>query len=580
ARAVVALAVLSSCSDAERRLPLELERGSASGFDLLLVTLDTMRADRLGAYGYAEAKTPTLDRLAREGLRFETALSPVPLTLPAHATILTGLDPASHGVRHNGVFELDTSHRTLAEALRSRGYRTAAFVSSFVLDSRYGLGGGFETYDDRVDSGAGASFGALESERSASQVTDAAMEWIEKRPGDSPSFLWVHYYDAHFPYAGSYDEEIASVDSQMGRLLSSLEENARPILVVAVGDHGESLGEHREKTHGKLLYDATQKVPWILWAPSLLKGPLVVEDVVGLADVAPTILDLLGLEVPTEIDGESLLRTDGEDRLFYLETLAPYLDHGWAPLHGMRSRRAKYIDAPKAEYYDLENDPGERTNLFGSSAARSTELLKSALDRKLERSEAPADPVREVDPEELRRLQSLGYLAGAGPAPSGELPDPKDMMPVLQLLEEAEASRQAGRIEDAIEKVERARKGAPGDLQALQQLGILYAYRGRFGEAGELFRECLAVKKDPNVTILLANVLRESGRAAEGRKLVEEEIEASPDHGGLLVTLGDFFAAEGRAAEALTWYRRAKEVDPYRASKLADSRILELRSRR
>ncbi len=265
-----------------------------------------------------------------------------------------------------------------------------------------------------------------------------------------------------------------------------------------------------------------------------------------------------------------------------METLAPYLDNGWSPLHGIRSPSAAYILAPSPEYYDLRSDPGETKNLFGSEAAETLEGLKDALAAKLgnESPEAIARESRAVGPDELRRLQSLGYLGGAGPVKPTGLPDPKDMMPVLELLEQAESARRAGKLDEALERAERASRGAPDDLQVLQELGILYALAGRFDEAESALRRYLDTKLNPNVTILLANVLREKGNAAEGRALLEKEVEKEPDHGGLLVTLGDFAAAEGRPSEALRLYQRAKEVDPVRASALADARIFELRSRR
>jgi len=583
--AVLLLMLAWSCSGPSR-LPLDVEPGAASGYDVVLLTIDTLRADRLGSYGYPQAKTPTLDRLANEGVRFENAISPAPLTLPAHASVLTGLEPPTHGVHHNGIFRLDESRTTLAEILKSGGYTTAAFVSSFVLDPRYGLAQGFDVYDGRVEPKGSPSLVALESERGAAAVTDAALAWLREPARSSPFLLWVHYYDPHAPYeppAGferGYDGEIAYVDSEVARLVEALEDSDR-VLLVMVGDHGESLGEHREATHSRLLYDATQRVPWILWSPSLLGSPRVIEDVVGLVDVTPTLLDLLGSPA-SEMDGRTLLRSEGSERPVYMESLAPYLDNGWAPLHGMRSRTAKYISAPKPEAYDLARDPGETKNLFGSFPE--AEALAGALERKMGGAPGLAaiqTRMQKVDPEELRRLQSLGYLGGPGPAAaSGELPDPKDMMPVIQLLEEAESDRRAGRIEDAIEKVERARKGAPKDLLVLQTLGILKALAGRFEEAESILREHLALKRSADVSIVLANVLRETGRAVEGKALLEREIAIEKDHGGILVALGDFLAAEGRPADALALYRRAKEVDPSRASALADARILELRTGR
>jgi arylsulfatase A-like enzyme len=576
--------------------PEPLSTGSAAGFHLVLITLDTTRADRLGAYGYEKAETPNLDRLAREGLRFEDAVSSAPITLVAHASMLTGLDPDHHGVRHNGEYRLDPSQATLAEVLRSNGYETAAFVSGFVLDARYGLAQGFDRYDDRTQAFPGQPFGGL-GERSAEAVTDAALEWLGKRDTSKPFFLWVHYYDPHAQYrppepyarkfAGSpYDGEIAYMDSQLGRLIAALEKTSPKLLVVVAGDHGESFGEHSEYTHGRLLYETTQRVPLFLWSPAAIPRPQVVDDaVVGLVDIFPTVTDLLSIHDEGKRDGVSLrLARNRPDRAIYMETMMAYLDNGWAPLHALRRREDKYIVAPRPEYYRLADDPKESANLAGKASARdSVEELSQALGKRLEgtTAQAIAASATKPDPESLRRLQSLGYLSGPGPlaASSGELPDPKDMIRILELAIESRSLRREGKLEEALQRARRARELAPRDLEVIEENALVYIEMNRLEDAEEALRAYAALKPNPNIYIMLAQILKETGRRPEGEALLQEAMRLEPDHGGVLITWGDFLAEQRKYGEALESYQRAKRVDPYRATEVADKRIVELRRR-
>jgi arylsulfatase A-like enzyme len=320
---------------------------------IVLVSIDTLRADHLGCYGAAFAHTPRLDALAAGGVRFANAISPAPLTLPSHTTLLTGLDPPEHGVRHNGVFRLTDDVPTLAEHLREAGFATAAFVAAYVLDRQFGLDRGFDRYDDRTSQPRYGRGMLTFPERPANEVVDAALEWLASAPGRF--FLWVHLYDPHAEYrppagfasafpARPYDGEIAFADFQVGRLLAALDQRFPDgrTLVVVTADHGESLGEHGEATHSHLVYDATQHVPLIVQGPGLPRGG-VVEDVVALRDVAPTVLDLLGVPPLPGATGRSLAEAVRggalEPRAAHVETLAPQLDWGWSPLLGLRTVR-------------------------------------------------------------------------------------------------------------------------------------------------------------------------------------------------------------------------------------------------
>ena len=404
---------------------------------VVVITLDTTRADRLSPYGFANVSLPALERLARDGVVFDRASSVAPLTLPAHASLFTGLLPPHHGVRDNGDPALADAHTTLAEILQARGFRTGAFVGSNVLNTDRGLQQGFDRYSDVPRTERRASGGG---QRRADQVVDEAIGWLEG-VGSSPFFLWAHLYDAHRPYDppepfGStyghdpYVGEIAFADSQVGRLLDALEQRnlLERTMVVVTADHGESLGAHGERDHGIFVYEDVIRVPLIIRAPGI--EPRRVGTVVRLTDVMPTILDALGLTVPP-MSGASLLsavraRRDAPDREAYAEALYPQR-FGWSPLHTLRSGRFKLIDAPRPELYDLELDPFEEENIYHQRpdvAQTMTTRLKSADFR----GAGPAAQQAGLSEELRMRLASLGYVASASrdASPPSTLPDPKD----------------------------------------------------------------------------------------------------------------------------------------------------------
>jgi arylsulfatase A-like enzyme len=332
------LAFLAGCSADPPRLA---EPGGAAGMNVLVVTVDTLRADRLGCYGHAGARTPTIDGLAGNWLRFERATTVSPITLPSHASIFTGLEVPNHGVRHNGTFRLSPDHTTLAERFSAAGYDTAAFVSAYVLERRFGLSQGFDKYDDRFDAhdpGPGSY-----PERPADRVTDRVIERLDSRgrASDRPFFAWIHYFDPHGPYEppapfdesfaeAPYDGEVAFVDRELGRLLRALDTHEET-LVVFTSDHGEGLGDHGEVTHADLIYDSTMRVPLIISNPRLFPGGEVVHDrLAATIDVVPTVVALVGLPGATgassPLDGVDLAAAPDDDRAVYLETLAPLLD--------------------------------------------------------------------------------------------------------------------------------------------------------------------------------------------------------------------------------------------------------------
>lgn len=417
----------------------------ASG--VVIVSLDTTRADRLPAYGFASVSTPTLDRLAREGVVFEDAESVAPLTLTAHTSLFTGLYPPHHGVRDNADAPLDRTTPVLAEMLRQRGFQTAAFVGSFVLARDRGLARGFDLYRDVQGSDA---HGERRRRRPGNEVVDEAVAWIDRLK--SQRFcLWIHLYDAHAPqalpltfrraYGDRYEGALAYMDSQLARVTDALERAHRleTTAIVVVGDHGESLGEHGEHEHGIFLYEGALHVPFILRAPGVaprrLRGP------VSLVDVMPTLLNLLGLESPPSIDGESLVPllhgSPPRDRAIYAESM--YAKRfGWSPLRMVRDGGLKYIDAPRPELYDLDSDPVEARDLAvarPSAVAALRESLRGlGSDRTIARRDSPA-----VQPEQFQLLASLGYVSG-GPSVDARTPDsgldPKDYIALFNAIRE------------------------------------------------------------------------------------------------------------------------------------------------
>ena len=577
-----------------------LSPGAARGANLVLVTLDTIRQDHLGAYGGKGVETPTLDRLASEGLRFASATTVAPVTLPAHASILTGLYPPRLGVGWNGGAALADDQTTLAERFAEAGYDTAAFVSAFVLDRRYGLAQGFATYDDRVES-SGTKFPSGVVERRADHTTDAALAWLAGRKPDRPYFLWVHYFDAHAAYlppepfatrfaAAPYDGEIAFVDRELGRLLAHLEPQGalERTAVVVIGDHGESLGEHGELTHSIFLYDATTEVPFLIRPPGkalpgAAGGGVVAEPAVSSVDLAPTVLDWFALPAFPVADGLALTRDlPAADRAIYLENRQVEFEFGWSALYALRRRADKYVAAPRPEYYDLAADPGEKTNLLAGLAPPAADALGrqlAALRRALpERVNDLAGAAATPDPEARRKLAALGYLSGGGPADSGFRPDPKDRVAVSRALIEFNEALGHGEFASAMKIFD----DLPADLQTDRSLllarGKLYARLGRLPEAESALRAYLRDGARPEPLLLLAQILILDRRLAEAAELLDRSEALLPGQGGVEIARGDLAIQERDFGAAEAAYRRAIALDPYRAGPSAGLRLRRLQA--
>ena len=463
----------------------------AEGPNVVLVTIDTLRADRVGAYGARDVATPTLDALAARGVLFEQAMAAVPLTLPSHASLLTGQYPATHGVRHNAIFVLGRETETLAERFSDAGYATAAVVGAAVLDPEFGLSQGFDVYDADMPTERASAAGFFE--RPAKEVTDAALAWLAQERGSF--FLWVHYYDVHAKYSPPepfktrfarhlYDGEAANVDHELGRLLAALETEKRlsNTLVAVTADHGEGLGEHGEESHTYFIYDSVLHVPLILAGPGVPAGRRVAR-VASNTGVAATLLALAGAKPLAKVDAGDLAPLWRDDPgaaasagagEAYAESLAGELDHGWAPIHAIRSDRFHYIRAPRPELFDVKTDPRQRHNLLPSEQP---ELLAAAKDGEA-RIEAllaggrALSPVA-VDAETRAQIEALGYVVPDGRAVKTGA-DPKDVHKLAGVAFDALALMFAKRFDESEQLAKKGLEVMPGSSQLHDILARLY----------------------------------------------------------------------------------------------------------
>lgn len=557
--------------------------------NVILITLDTTRWDRLGAYGDRSAQTPNLDRLAAEGVLFEEAITSAPLTLPAHSTLFTGLLPPRHGVRDNGGYVLDPRHPTLAKLLKDGGWNTGAFIGAFVLDGKWGLNQGFDTYHDKFDVSKYKKVSLGDVSRTAGEVVDQALPWLDQR-ADKRFFAWLHLYDAHSPYdppepfksrfsRQPYAGEIAYVDSQVGRVLQWLDTKGltERTIVVAVGDHGESLNEHREGTHGLFIYDATSRVPFIVRAPySRMKGRRV-RGTVRSEDLMPTVLEMVGRSGPPDIQGRSLTPLlSGEaatlDLDAYTESLYAFNHYGWSELKALRSGRFKYIATTKPELYDLDRDPGELTNLF--SARRSlADRMAAELDRLgKEEPQTHAGPSA-VDPETRERLAALGYIGSfsdAARAPGQQLPDPKDKIDIFNLMTSAQEANGKEAPESAIDRLRRVVVMDPNILDAWVMLGNEYFRKHDHQSALEQYKRALQIRPDYDLaTVNLAAAYRALGNFQAALLGYERYLQKDPKNAWVRYQMGEMF---------VDLKELDKAEDAFRQSLIDDTRVASARN--
>jgi arylsulfatase A-like enzyme/Tfp pilus assembly protein PilF len=527
------------------------------------VTIDTLRADRVGAYGHAGARTPSLDAVARAGARFERAFAAAPITLPSHASLLTGVNPPGHASRHNGM-RVGGATPTLAVRLRDTGFATAAFVAAFPLDRRFGLDAGFEVYSDRMPR---RPDGRSADERPGRLVVDEAIAWW-RHTESRRRFLWVHLFEPHAPYGdpaavparpvlARYDDEVAIADRELGRLLAAIAGSAAQTLLVVASDHGEAFGEHGEVAHSLFVYDTTLRVPLLLRGPGIPPG-LVVPDRVGLVDVAPTVTRLLqvpelqgdGTDLAPALNGRALPPRD-----LYAESFAPLLDFGWSPLRSLRSGRWKAIEAPRPELYDVSGDPGEARDVAAHERVLDDLLARLA---KLGPPEMTFSPT--MDAEARSRLSALGYVQGGGGRRDAKA-DPKDRR--------AEAARMAlavsGEVrgEDLLALLQAIVRDDPGNGQARLRLGygLLEAGRPREAEAHFLAAiEAAVPSADPYLG--LAVCLGRRGAAAQALEVLRKAEAAEPGNPVVLANIGIAEAQRSRWGEAVSAFDAALAIDP------------------
>ena len=558
--------------------------------NVILLTLDTLRADHLACYGYSDVKTPNLDSLARRGVLFEQAATNSPLTLPAHCSILTGMYPTYHGVRINGNTALNEEQMTIAEVLSAQGYQCGAFIGAFVLDGRWGLKQGFQHYDDHFDLKKYKHIDLGAVQRPGNEVIDAALDWLEEQKS-TPFFAWIHLYDPHTPYeppepylseygprglTGLYDGEIAFMDEQIGRCLSWLENNRldESTILILVGDHGEGLGSHGEGTHGYFIYDYAIHVPLIIVTPFEGLRGVRVSSQVRVVDIFPTLMEIAAVIPPAETHGRSLLPLmfrpqKKEDGFAYAESMSPNLQFGWSSIHSLRTTQYKYIDTPKAELYDLTRDPDEQTNLLRQYPDIAREM-KDTLDRLMEETSrgAPTPQAANLDKETIEKLSALGYIGApvATKKASGEagpLADPKDKFPVFQAITAAGAMVLEQKYSEAVVKLESALQEEPMIPQALLVLSACYVELGRTEEAKAKLD--LLLKENPEnipALISMANILLEERKDEDVIALCKQALSVDERSSQAQMLIGEIYLGQLKYSEALPYLEKGVEIQP------------------
>ena len=585
--AILLLTLAPGCVSREPVLPLQ--SGGLRGGNVLLVTVDTLRRDRLGAYGNGQGLTPTLDRLSASGIRYTHAFSHAPMTLPAHTSILTGRTPHTHGVHANGSFRLDAGIPTLATVLKRSGYRTGAFVGAFVLDARFGLNQGFDDYDDRYPHQTDAATFRV-ADRRAAEVVKAAGDWILPNPQSpipNPWFAWVHLFDPHTPYdapaeyrAGRspYDAEVAYTDAMLGQLVERLEaaHALDRTVIVVTADHGESLGDHGETTHGLFAYDSTLAVPLIVSGATVGRG--LVHEPVGHADLLPTILDLVGVAAPANVDGQSLVNPPAVDRAVYFEALEANLTRGWAPLTGVVSGDWKYIDLPLPELYDLKGDPGEWHNIVEVDGAR-RDTLRRALAQLTTSRQAVAAPAG-VDADAAARLRSLGYTAAsAAPRPQqySAADDPKQLVALNERFNTALEAFNAGRPGVALAAFLALLRERQDFITARMSAATVLITSNRAAEAIALLRSAPAAQTAaPEILTKLGAALQRAGDLKGAAAAFERSRASGNQNPEIFNDLGVVYAQLGRVDEARAMFQELLRLDPNAAGTWTNLGLAEL----
>ncbi len=552
--------------------------------NVVVITIDTLRADHLGCYGYKQIRTPNIDALAAEGARFERAYTPVPVTLPAHTVIFTGTYPMLSGMHDFAANKLSPTQPTLASVLKEQGYTTGAVIGSAVLDSRFGLNHGFDFYYDHFDFNRLQESNLDEMERPGNVVADVTLDWLGKNY-QKKFFLWMHLYDPHYPYRPPppyrdeykdrlYDGEIAFADAQVGRLIRFLKEKGlyRNTLIVLTGDHGESLGEHGEKTHGFFIYNATLHVPVIFHLPGGVSAKTMPE-LVSLADLMPTVLKALKIEAPPQVQGRNLLplmapRKEDESRSLYGETFLPRLHFNWSELRGVETENYHFIDAPKPELYDLTKDAGETQNLFPQKKAVAEEMRArlATLIRQYSAGQELAEKTG-LDPALMERLKSLGYAGfsgGGSPTITDRaLPDPKDRIQVYELFSDAMADSQHGHYPESTEKLNTALKTEPDSVPAHYLLGLNYYRMREFPKAIEQLQRVLQLSPDYALAVYqLGLAYGQAGDFDHAIQTLKRALELDSTNFAAAYNLGASYLQKYMVPEAAAAFRQSVTIAP------------------
>jgi arylsulfatase A-like enzyme/Flp pilus assembly protein TadD len=556
-----------------------------SNYNVVLITLDTLRADHLRCYGYDAIETPNIDRIAAQSARFTQAFTPVPITLPAHTSLLTGMYPLATGVHDFVGNRVASGTATLARILHDHGYSTAAFLGAPVLDSRFGLNQGFDTYFDHFKL-AGAEEVHLDAmKRPGDQVVDEARRWLNHRP-PQPLFLWVHLYDAHSPYrppapyaeryrGRPYDGEIAFADAQIGRLMTALTRAGllEKSVVVVVSDHGESLGEHGEKTHGFFVYNSTLHVVCLIKIPS--DTPRVVPDEVSLVDVMPTVLQALGIPIPAGVQGRSLLslvagRTGEGVSNLYAESYPPLLHFGWNSLRGVQARGWKYIETTRPELYDTHTDPKELNNLVSARADLAQDMrnrLRTLVSRYTPSTSGPASENAPADPALMKSLRSLGYVAvstGTFADASGRtLPDPKDHIQDYELVSAALIDEEQKHYAESLRKLQQAEKGGSHSGTIRFLMAGEYFHLNDFPHAAEYYQSALELDPKNSITAYYLGVSRlETGDLEAAERAFQRTLELDPKNFSAAFNLGVVYSRRQQAQPAIQAFQQAIKILP------------------
>lgn len=557
--------------------------------NVVLITVDTLRADHLGCYGYKQIKTPNIDGLAAAGTRFERAFTVVPVTLPSHTAMMTGTYPMLSGMHDFSGNKLSPLQPTLASVLKKDGYRTGAVIGAAVLDSRFGLNQGFDFYYDHFDFSRLDEANLDEMERPGNLVADTTLDWLAKN-SQKKFFLWMHLYDPHAPYkppepyltayaSQPYDGEIAFADEQVGRVIKFLKDKGiyQNTVIVLAGDHGESLGEHGEKTHGFFIYNATMHVPLIIKLQDAVSARTIA-DPVSLVDLMPTVLCAVGVQIPTEVQGRNLLpqihassdRDVSVDnaRVLYGETFMPRLHFNWSELRGAENTKYHFIDAPRPELYDLAKDPGEIQNLYADKKAVAGEMRAKLVDmiRDYSAGKEMAEKTG-LDPALMERLKSLGYAGfsgGTDPAISSrDLPDPKDRVAIYELISDAISDSQHGRYQESIDKLKTVVKTEPNSVPAHYLQGLDYYKLKMFPDAVEELQKTVQLSPDYALAFFnLGMAQAHSGQLDAAIVTLQRTLQLDATNFEAAYNLGVAFAQKRQLDQAALTFRQSVTINP------------------